>query len=171
MIIIGQGQPPQWVWISAPRVQRIRSGLGITGLLVIGVALVFGIVLLAVGFSNPTAYHPISKIGVIMAGLAAVWALLSGLSLANARSRAHGEMLDVTGARVVRRMIGAWWGGTIVCAAIAAFAEVMTLGVDSRPVAFTAGSAIYLVVLALTVVLGGVSFFTARSLLGPPSPR
>jgi hypothetical protein len=36
---------------------------------------------------------------------------------------------------------------------------------EARPVPFTAGSAVYLAVLALLVVLGGVAFFTARNVL------
>jgi hypothetical protein len=58
-----------------------------------------------------------------------------------------------------------WWGGAIFCALAAGFAEVMTLNVKTRPVPFTVGSAVYLALLALLVVLGGVAFFTARRVL------
>jgi hypothetical protein len=45
------------------------------------------------------------------------------------------------------------------------FCEVMTVNGDARPVPFTVGSAVYLAVLGLLVVLGGVAFFTARKVL------
>ena len=164
-MIIGQGPPPAWVWVSAPRVERIRTRLALTGLPLIGMALVFGIVLVAVGLNLPTAHSPISVIGVVTAGIGAFWGILSGVSLATARSCARGEFVDVNGARLVRRLLGVWWGGAIFCAMFAWFCEVMALSSDARPVAFTAGSAVYLAVLGLLVVLGGVAFFTARKVL------
>lgn len=165
MIIIGQGRPPQWVWVSASRVERIRTRLALTGLPLIGMALVFGTVLVVVGLNLPGSRSPINVIGVIMAGIAAFWAGLSGLSLATARSCARGEFVDVNGASLVRRLLGVWWGGAIFCALAAGFAEVMTLNVKTRPVPFTVGSVVYLAVLVLLVVLGGVAFFTARRVL------
>ena len=62
-------------------------------------------------------------------------------------------------------MLGVWWLGAIVCAMAAWFCEVMALNSDVRPVPFTVGSAVYLAVLGLLVVLGGVAFFTARKVL------
>ncbi|GAA3653041.1 hypothetical protein GCM10022267_44190 [Lentzea roselyniae] len=165
MIIIGQGPQPQWVWVSAARVQRIRARLAVTGLPLIGMALVFGIVLVAVGLNLPTSHNPLNLLGVVMAGIAAFCALLSGLSLATARSCARGECVDMNGARLVRRLLGVWWGGAIFCAMAAWFSEVMTLNSEVRPVPFTAGSAVYLALLAVVVVLGGVAFFTARRVL------
>jgi len=165
LIIIGQGPQPQWVWVSAQRVQRIRARLAVTGLPLIGMALVFGIVLVVVGLNLPSASSPINVIGVMMAGFAAFWALLSGLSLATARSCARDEFVDVNGVRTVRRLLGVWWGGAIFCVLAALFAEVMTLSRQTRPVPFTAGSAVYLALLTVVVVLGGVAFFTARKVL------
>ncbi|MET8762311.1 hypothetical protein [Lentzea sp. NPDC004782] len=158
-MIIGQGPAPQWVWVSAARVQRIRTRLAVTGLPLIGMALVFGIVLVAVGLNLPSAHSPINVIGVMIAGIGAFWGVLSGLSLATARSCAQGEFVDVNNARLVRRLLGVWWGGAIFCAMAAGFAEVMSLR-DEVP--FAVGSAVYLAVLVLLVVLGGVAFFTAR---------
>lgn len=165
MIIVGQGRPPQWVWASVERVERIRTRLALTGLPLIGMALVFGIVLVAAGLSLPSSHSPINVIGVMTAGIAAFWAVLSGLSLATARSCARDGYVDVNGARLVRRLLGVWWGGTIFCAMAAGFAEVMALNVKTRPVPFTVGSVVYLTLLALLVVLGGVAFFTARRVL------
>jgi hypothetical protein len=162
LIIIGQGRQPQWVRVPAARVERIRTRLALTGLPLIGMALVFGIVLVAVGLNLPTSDNPLNVIGVMMAGIGAFWGVLSGLSLATARSCARGEFVDVNGARLVRRLLGVWWSGGIFCVTAAWFSEVMTLGNEERPVPFTAGSAVYLAVLALLVVLGGVAFFTAR---------
>lgn len=164
-MIVGQGPPPQWVWVPAARVERIRTRLALTGLPLIGVALVFGIVLVAVGLNLPTAHSPINVIGVMTAGIGAFWGVLSGVSLATARSRARGEFVDVNGTRLVRRLLGVWWGAAIFCALVAWFCEVMTLNSEARPVPFTAGSAVYLAVLGLLVVLGGVAFFTARKVL------
>lgn len=164
-MIIGQGPPPAWVWVSAPRVERIRTRLALTGLPLIGMALVFGIVLVAVGLNLPTADNPLNVIGVMMAGIGAFWGVLSGVSLTTARSCARGEFVDVNGARLVRRLLGVWWGGAIFCVMAAWFSEVMTLNNEERPLPFTAGSAVYLAVLALLVVLGGVAFFTARKVL------
>ncbi|GHH59894.1 hypothetical protein [Lentzea cavernae] len=164
-MIVGQGPPPQWVRVPAERVQWIRTRLALTGLPLIGMALVFGIVLVAVGLTLPTARSPINVIGVMTAGIGAFWGILSGVSLATARSCARGEYVDVNGARLVRRLLGAWWGGAIFCAMFAWFCEVMALTSETRPVPFTAGSAVYLAVLGLLVVLGGVAFFTARSVL------
>lgn len=48
---------------------------------------------------------------------------------------------------------------------VAGFAEVMTLSSETRPVPFTVASAVYLTLLAVLVVLGGVAFFTARTVL------
>lgn len=165
MMLVGQGPPPRWVWVPAARVERIRTRLALTGLPLIGMALVFGIVLVAVGLSLPSAHSPINVIGVVMAGIGAFWGLLSGLSLTTARSCARGEWVDVNGARLVRRLLGVWWGGAIFCVLVAWFVEVMAMHVKTRPVPFTAGSAVYLAVLGLLVVLGGVAFFTARSVL------
>ncbi|MFD4643238.1 hypothetical protein ACFWN2_38435 [Lentzea sp. NPDC058436] len=164
-MIVGQGPPPQWVWVPAARVERIRTRLALTGLPLIGMALVFGIVLVAVGLNLPTSHNPLNVIGVMMAGIGAFWGFLSGLSLATARSRARGEYVDVNGARLARRLLGVWWGAAIFCALAAWFCEVMTLNNAERPVPFTAGSAVYLAVLGLLVVLGGVAFFTARRVL------
>jgi hypothetical protein len=158
-MIIGQGPSPQWVRVSAARVQQIRTRLAVTGLPLIGMALVFGIVLVAVGLNLPSAHSPINVIGVMIAGIGAFWGVLSGLSLATARSCAQGEFVDVNNARLVRRLLGVWWGGAIFCAMAAGFAEVMSVGDE---VSFTVGSAVYLAVLVLLVVLGGVAFFTAR---------
>ncbi|SMD15843.1 hypothetical protein [Lentzea albidocapillata] len=164
-MIIGQGPAPAWVWVSAPRVERIRTRLALTGLPLIGMALVFGIALVGVGLNLPTAHSPINVIGVMTAGIGAFWGILSGVSLATARSCARGEFVDVNGARLVRRLLGVWWLGAIVCAMAAWFCEVMTLNSVARPVPFTIGSAVYLAVLGLLVVLGGVAFFTARKVL------
>jgi hypothetical protein len=164
-MIIGSGLPPQWVRVSAVRVQQVRTRLAATGLPIAGLALVAGTVLVAVGLNLPTAHSPINVIGVLMSGLAAFWALLSGLSLATARSRAQGEHIDVSGARLVRRLLGVWWGGAIFCALLAWFVEVMTLRGQSRRVPFTAGSGVYLALLAVIVALGGVAFFVGREML------
>lgn len=153
------------MWVSAARVQRVRARLAVTGLPLIGMALVLGIALVAVGLNLPSSHSPLNVIGVMMAGIAAFWALLSGLSLATARSCAQGEFVDVNGARLVRRLLGVWWGGAIFCVMAAWFAEVMTLNSVTRPVPFTAGSAVYLALLAVIVALGGVAFFTARRML------
>ena len=159
MIVIGRGEPPQWVWVSAVRVQRIRARLAVIGLPVAGLAVVFGIVLVVMGLNLPSSRSPISVIGVLMAGLAAIWALLSGLSLVTARSCARREHIDVNGARLVLRLLGVWWGGAIFCVLFAWFVEVMMPG----PV--TAASAVYLALLAVIVVLGGVAFFVGRTVL------
>lgn len=119
-------------------------------------ALVCGIALVAVGLNIPSSYHPINKIGVMTAGLAALWALLSGLSLVTARSCAQGEYVDVNGVRLARRLLAVWWGGSLLCALFAGFAEVMT-----------AGSAVYLALLVVVGLLGGVAFFAAGNILGP----
>ena len=80
-----------------------------------------------------------------------------------ARSCARDEFVDVNGARLVRRLLGVWWGGAIFCVMAAGFAEIMAFNLETRPVPFTVGSAVYLAVLLLLVVLGGVAFFTARA--------
>ena len=160
MIVIGRAEPPQWVWVSAAHVQQIRARLALTGLPVIGAALVLGIALVAVGLALPSADSPINVIGVLIAAIAAFWALLSGLSLATARSCAQGEHVDVNGARLVRRLLGVWWGAAIVCVLIAGFAEVMS------PTPVDAGSVVYLVLLAAVVALGGVAFSAAGNVLG-----
>ena len=160
MIVIGRGEPPRWVWVSAAHVQQVRARLALTGLPVIGAAVVLGISLVVVGLALPSADSPINVIGVLIAGIAAFWALLSGLSLATARSCAQGEHVDVNGARLVRRLLGVWWGGAIVCVLIAGFAEVMS------PTPVNAGSAVYLALLAAVVVLGGVAFSAAGNILG-----
>ncbi|MFC3895562.1 hypothetical protein ACFOWZ_29155 [Lentzea rhizosphaerae] len=165
MIVVGRGEPPQWVWVSAERVERMRARSAVAGLPVTGLALVSGIVLVAVGLTVPSARSPINVIGVVVAGIGAFWVLLSGLSLVSARSCARDAYVDVNGVRLVRRLLGVWWGGAIFCALVAGFAEVMTLNVKTRPVPFTVGSAVYLALLALLVVLGGVAFFTARRVL------
>ncbi|MEV6241230.1 hypothetical protein [Lentzea sp. NPDC051838] len=151
-MIIGQGSPPLWVPVPAARVERIRVRLAVTGLLVLGGAVLMGAALVVVGLNLPSADNPINVIGVMTAGIGAFWGVLSGLSLATARSCARDGFVDVNGARLVRRLLGVWWGGTIFCALFAGFAEVMT-----------AGSAVYLAVLVLLVALGGFAFFTARS--------
>lgn len=153
------------MWVSAARVQRVRARLAVTGLPLIGMALVLGIALVAVGLNLPSSHSPLNVIGVMMAGIAAFWALLSGLSLATARSCAQGEFVDVNGARLVRRLLGVWWGGAIFCVMAAWFAEVMTVNSVTRPVPFTAVSAVYLALLAVIVALGGIAFFTARRML------
>ncbi|MGW6933097.1 hypothetical protein ACWGE0_23780 [Lentzea sp. NPDC054927] len=160
VIMIGRGEPPQWVWVSARHVQSVRARLAKAGLPLIGAALVAGIALVVVGLDLPTAASPINVIGVMIAGIGAFWALLSGLSLATARSCAQGEFVDVNGARLVRGLLAAWWGGAIFCALLAGFAEVMS------PLPFTAGSAVYLALLAAVVVLCGIAFFTAGNILG-----
>ncbi|WP_330270223.1 hypothetical protein OG205_23315 [Lentzea sp. NBC_00516] len=165
MMIIGQGPVPAWVWVSAPRVERIRTRLALTGLPLIGLALVFGVALVVIGLNLPSSHSPINVIGVMTAGIGAFCGILSGVSLVTARSCARGEFVDVNGARLVRRLLGAWWGGAIFCVLVAWFAEVMALNVTTRPVPLTVGSAVYLAVLGLLVVLGGVAFFTARKVL------
>ncbi|GLY53687.1 hypothetical protein [Lentzea sp. NBRC 102530] len=164
-MIVGQGPPPQWVRVPDERVRWIRKRLALTGLPLIGMALVFGIVLVAVGLNLPTADNPINVIGVVIAGIGAFWGILSGLSLATARSCARDGYVDVNGARLVRRLLGVWWAGAIFCALFAWFCEAMTLNGGERPVPFTTGSAVYLAVLGLLVVLGGVAFFTGRRVL------
>ncbi|MFJ5992194.1 hypothetical protein [Lentzea sp. NPDC092896] len=164
-MIIGPGVRPAWVRVSAPRVEGIRTRLALTGLSLIGVALVFGIVLVAVGLTLPSSHSPINVIGVMTAGIGAFWGILSGVGLATARSCARGEFVDVNGARLVRRLLGVWWAGAIFCAMFAWFCEVMALSNAERPVPFTVGSVVYLAVLGLLVVLGGVAFFTARKVL------
>lgn len=161
MIVIGRGQPPQWVWVSAARVQWMRARLAVVGLAVVGAALVFGIVLVAVGLKLPSSRNPINVIGVMIAGLAAFWVLLAGLSLLSARSCAQREHVDVNGARLVRRLLGVWWGGAIFCVLGAWFVEVMTF----RRAPVMVGSALYLALLAVIVVLGGVAFFAAGNIL------
>ncbi|WP_218164572.1 hypothetical protein [Lentzea waywayandensis] len=151
--------------MSAPRVERIRTRLALTGLPLIGMALVFGIALVVIGLNLPSSRSPINVIGVMTAGIGAFCAVLSGLSLATARSCAQGEYVDVNGARLVRRLLGVWWGGAIFCVLVAWFAEVMALNVKTRPVPFTAGAAVYLALLGLLIVLGGVAFFTAHRVL------
>jgi hypothetical protein len=162
LIIVGQGPQPYWVWVSAARVERIRTRLALTGLPLIGMALVFGVVLVAVGLNLPSSDSPINVIGVMMGGIGAFWGVLSGLSLATARSCAQGEYVDVNNARLVRRLLGVWWGGTIFCVLVPFLFEVMALRGD---VPFTVGLAVYLAVLVLLVVQGGVAFFTARRVL------
>ncbi|MGW4209715.1 hypothetical protein ACWEIJ_17130 [Lentzea sp. NPDC004789] len=159
MIMIGQGPSPHWVWVSAPRVERIRARLTVMGLPIVGMALVFGIVLVAVGLNLPSSHNPINVIGVMMGGIGAFWGVLSGLSLATGRSCAQGEYVDVNNARLVLRLLGVWWGGAVFSVLFPLFFEVMSLRGE---VPFTVGSAVYLAVLVLLVVLGGVAFFTAR---------
>jgi len=89
-----------------------------------------------IGQGPPSAHNPINVIGVMMGGIGAFWGVLSGLSLATARSCAQGEYVDVNNARLVRRLLGVWWGGTIFCAMAAGFAEVMSLRDE---VSFTVG--------------------------------
>ncbi|MDX8035050.1 hypothetical protein SK803_32950 [Lentzea sp. BCCO 10_0856] len=160
MIIIGRGEQPQWVWVSAAHAESVRARLARAGLPLIGAALGVGVALVVVGLALPTADSPINVIGVMIAGIGAFWALLSGLSLATARSCAQGEFVDVNGARLVRRLLAVWWGGAIFCGMLAGFAEVMS------PLPFTAGSAVYLALLAAVVVLCGIAFFAAGNILG-----
>jgi hypothetical protein len=167
IIPVGGSPPPLYVWISAQRAARIRSRCGVTGLLLIGAALVVGVMLVVVGLNLPTAYHPISTIGVVVGALTAVWLLLSGVGLTSARSAVQGEYLDANGARVTRRVLGVQWGGTIFCSSLSCFLQLMTLNNGPRQVPFTAGAAVYLILLVLPVVLTGVAFFVARRLLNP----
>jgi hypothetical protein len=160
MIVIGRGESPQWVWVSAAHVQQVRARLALTGLPVIAAAVVLGVALVAVGLSLPSADSPINVIGVMIAAIAAFWALLSGLSLSTARSCAQGEHVDVNGARLVRRLLGVWWGGAIACVLIAGFAEVMS------PAPVSAGAAVYLLLLGAVIVLGGAAFSAAGNILG-----
>lgn len=160
VIMIGRGEPPQWVWVSAGHVQSVRARLARAGLPLIGAALGAGIALVAVGLSLPTADSPINVIGVLIAGIGAFWGLLSGLSLATARSCAQGEFVDVNAARLVRRLLAVWWAGAICCGLLAGFAEVMS------PLPFTVGSAVYLALLVAVVVLCGVAFLIAGNILG-----
>ncbi|MDT7784799.1 MAG: hypothetical protein QOF58_3218 [Pseudonocardiales bacterium] len=155
VMIIGQGPPPHWVPAPPARVEWIRARLAVTGSLVIGAAVVLGIALVVAGLNLPSAHSPINVIGVMTAGIGAFWGVLSGLSLATARSCARDGFVDVNGARLVRRLLGVWWGGTIFCALVAGFAEVMA----------PASSAVYLVLLAVVVVLGGIAFVVARQVL------
>jgi hypothetical protein len=73
MMIIGQRSAPAWVWVSAPRVGRIRTRPALTGLPVIGMALVFGIALVVIGLNLPSSHSPINVIGVMTAGIGAFW--------------------------------------------------------------------------------------------------
>lgn len=157
MMIIGRGRPPQWVPVLPARVEWIRARLAVTGSLVLVAAVALGIVLVVVGLNLPSADSPLNVIGVMTAGFGAFWGVLSGLSLATARSCARDGFVDVNGARLVRRLLGVWWGGTIFCALVAGFAEVMA----------TASSAVYLVLLVVVVVLGGIAFVVARQVLRP----
>lgn len=71
VIMIGRGEPPQWVWVSAGHVQSVRARLAKVGLPLIGAALVAGIALVVVGLTLPTADSPINVIGVMIAGIGA----------------------------------------------------------------------------------------------------
>jgi len=162
MIVVGRGEPPQWVPVPADRVERARARLALIGLPVAGAALVLGIVLVAVGLNLLTARSPLNVIGVMTAGIAAFFAMLSGASVLSARSCVRDGYVDVNGSRLVRRLLGVWWGAAIFCVLGAWFAEVMTLRGD---VPFGAGSAVYLALLALVLVLGGLAFFAASNIL------
>lgn len=163
MIVVGRGEPPRWVPVPADRVERARARLALTGLPVVGAALVLGIVLVVVGLNLPSARNPINVIGVMTAGIAVFCAMLSGASVLSARSCVRDGYVDVNGSRLVRRLLGVWWGAAIFCVLGAWFAEVMTLGGDVR---FGAGSAAYLALLAVVLVLGGVAFFATSNILG-----
>ncbi len=165
MTTVGRKAAPQWVWVSAPRVEWIRARTVSTGVVVIWLALVSGIVLVGVGLNLPSSHVPITRMGAVMAGLGAFWVLLSGVSLVAARTCARNGYLDVNTASSQRRALGVLWCIAIVCVMFAWFLEVVTLGGMTGPVPFTAGAAVYLAVLALLVVLGGVAFFTARKVL------
>ncbi|WP_086665898.1 hypothetical protein [Lentzea kentuckyensis] len=160
MIVIGRGEPPRWVWVSAAHVRQVRARLALTGLPVIGAAVVLGISLVVVGLALPSAESPINVIGVLIAGIAAFWALLSGLGLATACSCAQGEHVDVNGARLVRRLLGVWWGGAIVCVLIAGFTEVMA------PAPVTVWTVVYLVLLVAVGGAGGVAFVVSGTIFG-----
>ncbi|HUQ59544.1 hypothetical protein [Lentzea sp.] len=165
MIVVGQGPAPYWVWISVPRVEWIRARTAMTGLAVVWLALVSGIVLVAVGVNLPSSHDPFARMGLITAGLSAFWGLLSGGSLIGVRTCARDGYLDVNNAPLLCRVLGVLWGSTIVCAMIAWLLEVALLSDEARPVPFTVGAAVYLAALAIPVVLGGVAFLTARKVL------
>jgi hypothetical protein len=154
-MIIGRGEPPRWVPVHPARVEWIRARLAVTGLLVIGGAVLLGVVLVVIGLNLPSAAGPINVIGVMTAGIGAFWGVQSGLSLVTARSCARDGFVDFTGASLVRRLLGVWWGGSIFCALVAGFVEMMSPAPD----------AVYLVLLACVVVLGGIAFFTACRVL------
>ncbi|RKT54118.1 hypothetical protein [Saccharothrix australiensis] len=166
---VGGGPPPLYVQISPRRAAHVRARCGAVGLLVVGTALVLGVVLVVVGLGLPTSYHPLSAIGVAVGALTAFWLLLSGTTLKGARSSVQGGSLDVNRAGVTRRVLGALWAGAVFCAALSCFLQLMTLNSGPRQVQFTTGLAVYLVLLAVSATLSGVVFFVARGLLDPRS--
>lgn len=112
--------------------------------------------LVAIGVALPSADSPINVIGVL---IAAFWAAFR----AEPRDRPlvrSGRARRRERARLVRRLLGVWWGGAIFCVLIAGFAEVMS------PLPVDAWSAVYLVLLAAVVVPGGVAFCAAGNILG-----
>ncbi|CCH32431.1 hypothetical protein ABZ816_24155 [Actinosynnema sp. NPDC047251] len=167
IIPVGGDPPPLYVRISPQRAAHVRARCGVVGLLLVGAALVIGVVLVVVGLGLPTSYHPLSTIGVVVGALTAFWLLLSGATLTSARSSVQGESLDVNRAGATLRVLGVLWGGTVFCAALTCFLQLTTLNSGPRQVPFTAGLAVYLVLLAVSAVLAGVVFFVARGLLDP----
>ncbi|XVV00336.1 hypothetical protein ACQPW3_23130 [Actinosynnema sp. CA-248983] len=132
-----------------------------------------GVIVIA-GLGLPTARDPFNSFVWIAGTVAALCHLLNAIALTGARAYIVDGHLDLTGARITRRVLGGLWLSSMALSALAELLFVLLVNSERsarKGIEFSAEMWAYAFALALPAVLSGISFFVARSLFRPsPTP-
>ncbi len=173
-IPIGPEPAPDYRWVGAHAARRIRSGCTATGLLLLVWALVGGVATLLAGFRLPTAEHPFSGFGVILAAMSAVLLLAAAVGVLGARRYVTAEHVNVAGARVLGRALLAIAGCALGAAALSSAVLLFTAPAVERSAPASEATAAVRGYLLLPVSCGVLALLGAvltRRALRPPAAR
>ncbi|WP_309115771.1 hypothetical protein [Saccharothrix sp.] len=162
--------PPRYVRLHPDRARHIRSRCAAVGVPLSVAAGALVVVIIVAGLRLPTARDPFNSLVWAVGAAAALCGFLATLGLAGARPYVVNDHLDLNGARVTRRVLGAVWTCTTVVSAFTCllFVLLVTSGRSAtKGIAFAGWAWAYLAALALPAVLSGIAFFTARALFRP----
>ncbi|MEJ2859008.1 hypothetical protein WBO52_36545 [Saccharothrix sp. CCNWLW140] len=162
--------PPRYVRLHPERARRIRVRCAAVGVPLSIAGAVLIVVIVVAGLRLPTARDPFNSIVWAVGAAAALCGFFTAIGLAGARPYVVNDHMDLNGARVTRRVLGAVWGCTTVVSACTCllFVLLVTSGRSAaKGIGFGGWAWAYLAALALPAVLSGIAFFTALALFRP----
>lgn len=163
---------PAWLWLSAPRAQELRTSCTRLGVALIAAAVALALLLVAVGISLSTPGNALDATAWIFGPVSVLPLVLAGAVLVNARVHVRGEHLDLAGARKARRGLAVLCVCVLLSSGVAAGARLsaISLASDGRSWSVSPANWIYLLLLLVVVLLGGVAFVAGRTTLRPSTP-
>ncbi|MGP4019343.1 hypothetical protein [Saccharopolyspora sp. 5N708] len=160
--------------------QRIRSSSALIGSLSIGLSVIIGIVIVAVGHQLPTSTWATMAIAIWMGALSAFFHLFSGVTLATGPTHVKNGYLNLTSASKARRLLVIFLGGTVfptmisiffftgaVEASVEASGDPLYRQLHGQLVGYTPSIIGYLILLGAPLLLSTLNMIIGWRLLRP----